>query len=95
MKDQGCWLRMWKAMRALGAFTIPELVTISEVPDGNARNYIFALRKAGYIRREHKQKNGTRQGNYYTYRLIKNTGPKAPTMRVVIHDPNLEGQHVD
>lgn len=87
--------RMWKTMRVLGAFTIVELMTVSNVPCGNAQNYVFALKKAGYIRRENKQKTGTRQGNYYTYRLIKNTGPKAPTMRVVIHDPNLEGQHVD
>lgn len=90
MTDQRSKVRMWKAMRALGAFTLPELSTISGVLEGNVRNYLFALKQAGYIRREHKQKTGTRKGNYYMYRLIKNTGPKPPTMRIVIYDPNLE-----
>lgn len=95
MTDQGSKAKMWKAMRALGTFTSPELATISGVSHGYVMYYIKILRNAGYIRREHKQKTGTPRGTFWVYRLIKNTGPKPPTTRIVIYDPNLEGRHVD
>jgi predicted HTH transcriptional regulator len=82
--------KIWRTMRALGAFTTNELETISGASRTYILLYVRVLKSAGYLRREHKQKTGTHSGSFWVYRLIRNTGPKTPIVRAVIYDPNLE-----
>lgn len=83
---------MWRTARQLRAFGALDLVAWSstdEVPvsESMARQFCALLLKGGYVRVTRKAKPGI---NDAMYRLIRDTGPKAPTERRIraIFDPN-------
>lgn len=89
-------LNLWRSMkilkefdyRELSATATNELVTVKEI---EAKDYVFHLEKAGYLK---KVKPANNAGSLARYRLIpsKFTGPKAPQIQRVkqVYDPNLQ-----
>jgi len=81
--------RMWKVMRAMRRFTAADLVQLAEVSWNFANRYCRALRYVGYLREdgEIRQETGRPQK---IYRLVKDTGVKAPVIRPVceVRDSN-------
>lgn len=74
--------QIWRAMRALQSFTIRELACAASteeapVTDGVAQNYVWWLRRAGYVALV------GRAGTVGHYQLLRrmNTGPYAPIAR--------------
>jgi len=83
--------RMWKVMRGLRRFTTEDIVQLAEVSWNFANRYCRALRYIGYLREDGRQKLTPGRGKkQIVYRLVKDTGPKAPTIRAVceVRDPN-------
>lgn len=81
---------IWKTIRIVRDFTLYDIQTLSGIPHRNARAYIAALSKAGYISRIGLRKDGAGSApRSKVWRLIKNTGPKAPLLRRCLLDPNL------
>jgi len=85
---------MWKAMKILKTFDRTELCNASNtdtsrINDGDAKNYITFLTKAGYLQLIQRSASGRRA----RYRFVpsKNTGPRAPQIQRSTHvyDPNL------
>ncbi len=92
--------RIWKVIRGLGDFTIEDLIVLAEERSkSTVRVYLSVLIKTGYVRKTGKLKHPHIGGPRAIYRLIKNTGPKAPVQTRCIYDPNLnalaEVKHVD
>jgi len=87
--------RMWFALRkAGGVFSAADLAmwtNTDEVPVSvdDAQAYCRLLLRAGYVRCEIKADG---RGRMASYRLIQNTGPRAPVERRVraVWDPNTE-----
>lgn len=89
-------LNLWRSMkilkefdyRELSATATNELVTVKEI---EAKDYVFHLEKAGYLK---KVKPANNAGSLARYCLIpsKFTGPKAPQIQRVkqVYDPNLQ-----
>lgn len=68
--------RMWASMRVLGSFTAKTLVTVTEEPIRSVRRYMQRLATAGYLRQTGTQISGKHKEGIW--RLVRNTGPKAP-----------------
>lgn len=68
--------RLWKVMRILKRFDLPQLEITSEATRRAAEDFINLLSRAGYIRNLGKG-GGT---GWATYALIRDTGPKCPTI---------------
>ncbi len=83
--------RAWCVMRVFkGPFTVGDVARLSEASVANSRKYIGTLLRAGYIRVVGSRSRSPKQGRENLYRLIKNTGPKAPNqLKGSLHDPNL------
>jgi predicted HTH transcriptional regulator len=79
--------KMWKVMRGLGKFTNNDVATLIELNSGSVGTYITMLKNAGYVRTDGKEKAKTSPRTIY--RLIKNTGAKAPYEKKMVYDPNL------
>lgn len=86
-------INLWTAMRRLRAFTPTDLAAhadTEEVPVSVdlARTYCRDLVSAGYLAVAQKAVPGLREAHY---RLLRNTGPRAPTLRraLCLVDPNL------
>lgn len=84
---------MWRSMRMLTEFSPQDLALHSttkttEVTLNTAKSYCMMLMKAGYFRVLQKAKPPHTPAKY---RLINNTGPKAPQIQRVkqVFDPNL------
>lgn len=81
---------MWRTMRIRKVFTLDDLVALSstehKVSPEEAETYMKFLEKAGYI----KNTDGKSRPKA-AYRLIKDTGPKAPMIQRIkrVWDPNL------
>lgn len=72
---------LWRAMRGVRVFTPRDLVmhaNTAQVPvtEKDARDYCRFLARAGYLRVE--QKASPEKDRPATYRLVRNTGPRAP-----------------
>lgn len=89
--------RLWQSMRMRGSFTIHDLVCDAVNGEGDAVNdtsrYIRYLKLAGYVRELPGRVTGTKPGSngYKRFRLIRNSGPRAPLYRSklgVLHDFN-------
>jgi hypothetical protein len=83
---------MWRAMRMLKTFSPRDLAAHCTTPDVEvtelqARNYCRALLEVGYLRVLEKATT-TRPARY---RLVEDTGPQAPTIRLVprVWDANV------
>jgi len=90
--------RAWRAMKVRRVFTIGEVVADAACgdegrPRDNAARYINRLAQAGYVKELPRRSPGTAAGSngFKQFRLIRNSGPKAPVFRTgpcVMHDPN-------
>lgn len=90
--------RVWNAMRVGGTFTISDLVMAASRPgdadpENNAARYVRHLVRAGYVHELGNRQRGTKptSNGFKRYRLVKNTGPLAPTYspkRRIVHDHN-------
>lgn len=76
----------WRLMRGLRQFTINELMTLAESAETKEFKAWFSLLLlAGYV------KPAGKTDGEDAYRLIKNTGPKAPEPMEIklVYDPNV------
>ncbi|MEJ5227219.1 helix-turn-helix domain-containing protein [Thermodesulfovibrio sp.] len=84
--------KIWKVIRGLNSeFTIDEIAVLTGVKQSTVRAYLTILVSVGYIRKTSSQKLPAKGRPKDVYRLIKNTGPKAPMLRRCLYDPNTEG----
>ncbi len=92
--------RIWGALRIRNKATVPELIELASAGDqiasvDNVRNYLRALRIAGYVRELKARQPGTAEtsNGFKRYQLTTDTGPEAPQLRVrtkSLYDPNTE-----
>lgn len=77
-------------MRVLRRFTLPDLISTAEIGAANAKAYLIALRRTGYVRRIQAQRPG--KGGHAIYALARNTGPRAPMARAnaTVWDANTD-----
>jgi len=73
--------KMWASMRVLASWTNSHIATVTEAPEASIRRYVVRLAAAGYLREVGKQNAGKKREK--VWRLVRNTGPKAP--RASIH----------
>lgn len=99
--------RLWKALRIARntgqTYTIDELVEMAadgteSDARGSAQSYIFALARAGYLRKHRiRARSGApRSKGAFRYVLIRDTGPKTPIWRRPrnsVFDPNRNEEH--
>ncbi len=78
--------KLWRTIRVLRTFTLHDLEAITGVSGPAVRTYVSLLKAGGYFRVT-AAKN--RRGPRNTYVLIKDTGAKAPTVRMRLYDPNI------
>ncbi len=85
--------RAWQAMRTLRGFDIGQLMSVAEIERSNATKFVRALARAGYLRMVCPA-NG-RRGQSASYRLLRDTGPRAPVLRIDggVYDPNTGTVH--
>ncbi len=76
--------KIWKIIRGLGEFTTEDVVVLTELQWATVSVYLSTIHKAGYLRITGKR------GHQAVYRIIKNTGPKAPIQRRCLYDPNTK-----
>lgn len=83
-QQQPDYARAWASMRILRRFTARDICTTAEISIDYVRRYLMALKANGYTRQV------AREDGYYVYQLVRNTGPKAPTLTkvIVLRDPN-------
>jgi hypothetical protein len=78
--------RLWAAMRVLKRFDLPMLMMTAEAKRRSCEDFINLLSRAGYVRRVDMPVARAGAGNldvartWSTYVLVRNTGPKAPTI---------------
>jgi len=84
-----CQTNLWRAMKILKAFDWRELRAAAavELAPATAKFYCQFLARAGYLKVLRDAKPGTPAA----YRLVRNTGPRAPQIQRSRHlyDPNL------
>jgi Icc-related predicted phosphoesterase len=73
--------QVWKSMRILKRFTIPDLMrTLTvEVTYENVQKYVRKLMRHGYIKKTGRYTGG-RVGEYQIYQLVRDTGPDYPVV---------------
>ncbi len=81
--------RIWTSMRVLRQFSLPDLAATADAEKDNVRKYITGLRKSGYLIITKAKREGSKHG-HEVYRLVRNTGPKAPRLQSdgKTYDPN-------
>ena len=79
--------KIWKVIRSLPEFTFDQVSLLSEE---KASTYLSHLYSAGYLRQAGKrtEADGRRR---VVWRLVRNTGPKAPMPCRCLYDPNIDG----
>lgn len=87
--------RMWRTMKMLKTFTARDLAVAASLPgasvaESEAIHYTQWLAKAGYLVVALPPKLGRASHKRSTFRLVRNTGPRAPmiTRARVVWDPN-------
>ena len=82
--------RVWRCMRQLRTFTVPDLMATAEATKREADRLNRALVAVGYVRE--LRKSSGEVGDFTTYRLLKDTGPHAPRIRTNgdVWDINLQ-----
>lgn len=85
---------MWRSMRLLGQFSPTDLAAHSsfggvQINQKTADAYCIDLVDAGFVTCVKKARRGVNEAHY---KLVRNTGPEAPTVRRVkgVYDPNTE-----
>ena len=76
-------------MRILRIFTIPDLIATAEISEANADKYVRGLYRSGYLVIAKPKRNG-KKGGCTVWRLVRDTGPRAPRMQTngITYDPN-------
>jgi len=74
-------------MRALRTFTLHDLEAITGTSAHTIRKYASLLKATGYLRATATK---THRGPRKTYTLTKDTGTRAPVMRLCLYDPNIK-----
>lgn len=82
--------RLWTAIRILKRnIDVAGLALTARTPPHAAKAYIGLLVRAGYMEVQHH--GGRKAGNVSVYRLVRNTGRRAPVRAItVMHDPNTD-----
>ena len=90
--------RLWRAMAVRDKFTVGDLVAVAAEGDerdaiGNARKYLAALARTGYLRELPIRAPGVAasSGGFKRYVVLRRTGPLAPGLyprRKEVRDPN-------
>lgn len=74
--------KIWRAMRITRKFSIADLQVISGAGYENARRYVLALQRAGYLYRLRTEKGFARTSSgFVRWSLVRDTGPAAPVWR--------------
>lgn len=84
--------RAWNSMRVLRVFSTIQIVATAEISAINLRKYLPGLARAGYVQLAQAKQNGKVQG-HAIWRLVRNTGPRAPIVRTDgtgVYDPNQD-----
>jgi len=83
--------RCWRAMRVLSTFSVPQLCMAAETTPSNARFYLRALQRSGFVRKIRECESGC-AGSYDVWGLTRNSGPEAPIYRKnkTVFDPNTK-----
>lgn len=76
--------KVWKVIRGLNEFTVDDVVVLTGLQRATVAVYLSTLHKAGYLRISGKKRQQA------IYRMVKNTGPKAPIQRRCLYDPNTK-----
>lgn len=76
-------------MRVMRRFSMPDLISTAEITKSNIKKYVGGLRRAAYIVIDRPRISG-KKGGFEIYRLIRDTGPKAPRLQSDgnTYDPN-------
>lgn len=89
---------LWRSMRMLGKFSAKDLALHSTTPsvsvsEATAQSYCTMLLATGYLRVA--QKADPSKSRKAIYRLVRNSGPKAPMIQRVkrVYDPNTGQVH--
>jgi len=83
--------KVWKVIRGLvGGFSYDEVTMLTEAPYQSVSKYLIQLYHAGYIRPAGKREEADGRKKV-VWRLVKNTGPKAPVPCRCLYDPNIDG----
>jgi hypothetical protein len=80
--------RIWSAMRIMPRdIDIPVLAMTASAPESSTGDYVRLLVRAGYV--TVTRCGNARKGTRSIYRLVRNSGPKAPRRAInVMADPN-------
>jgi len=80
--------KIWKVIRGLNSeFTVDDLMVLTEEGRSTVSVYVARLHRAGYLRKTGIRRMERGRGQNL-YRLIRNTGPRAPMQRRCLYDPN-------
>jgi hypothetical protein len=85
--------RLWSVMRVLRDFDLPTLIIAADSSRRSAEDLVNCLLRAGYLRR---LSCGNRmKGTWSTYRLLRNTGPRTPSVSHGLVDGRRRREVVD
>lgn len=73
----GARTQAWQAMRVMRRFTSADILTTAEIGYSNLRDYLRALRGAGFVAIVQPRVSG-RPGSRDLYQLLRDSGPQAP-----------------
>ena len=81
--------RIWFAIRVMRRFDIPSLEAAAEAGRSNTQKYVFALTRAGFLRKVFDGESG-KKGGHAVWMLVRDPGPMAPRLQRDgrTYDPN-------
>lgn len=83
--------KIWKVIRGInGEFTVEDVMVLTEEKYSTVSLYLSMLCGAGYIRKTGTKRIGERGRGQNVYKLIKNTGVKAPVLKMFLYDLNIK-----
>jgi len=70
--------RVWSAIRALGEFSVADIMVLSEQRDDTALTYLRGLEKAGIVKPADSSAYAARRREFRRFRLVRDVGAHAP-----------------
>lgn len=82
---------VWLAMRQLVRFDVATLVMTTEAAKRSVEDFVYAIAKAGYLRKQ-RVKSGPTRGSKFVWQLVRDTGPRCPITKGNgnVHDQNTD-----